>query len=348
MWYIETRGSWREMGRQYGEALREPLSQAIELLLPWLGQNPQRATVGASRLRKILQKHCPEVSEETAGMAEGANLPLDTVTSMRFLGEIGIAAELGCSAVFLADSDQGPLLGRNCDIESDPSVQVQVCRTSRPRDAAATVLITYAGMLAGGGMNEHGLGIGGTSAFTAHRGAAQDALPNTLAFHLALHHCRDVPSAQQALSAHAWFGKSSVSLLGDASGRSTLMELIPFDKPVFVPRSTDRDWQHCTNQYVRSVDLIYTKGEYGDRAPYLQNSYARYGRIAHRLGDNPMPRTVENLHGLMTDIAAPGMCIPEKDLHLHTAYMTIFDLRRRRLLLADGHPASAQLKEIVL
>jgi len=342
MLFVETRGSWREMGRQYGEATREMLRRGIGYFGKWMLEDPQKTAKVAGRLRHDTLPVAKAVAEEIEGIAQGADLPVDTVWCYRFLPECAAALQMGCTVVALADSDRGPILARNDDIEPDLSVEIQVCHTSRPTDGPASMVLTYAGFLAGGAaMNEHGLAVGGASAHTTVPYAGGQA-PFSVFFHLLLQRSENIAHFVRKFGELTYYGKPAIVLMADDSGQSMALEMQPGQTLTRTPRQAGRDWQVCTNQYIQGVERIAPETE------YLQNSYARYGRLTHRLGDWPMERTVENVRKLMAEVAAPGFCIPEQGLRLRTAYTSIFELKHRKMVLLDGHPATAPMREISL
>jgi len=342
MIFLETRGSWREMGRQYGEATREALRRGMGYFGKWLLEDRDKTARIADRLRRDTQAVSRAVGEEIEGIAQGANLPVDSVWCYRFLPECSAALQLGCTVVALADSDRGPILARNDDIEPDLSVEIQVCHTSRPSDGPASMVLTYAGFLAAGAaMNEQGVAVGGASAHTTVPYAGGQ-VPFSLFFHLLLHRSENIAQFIKQFGELTYYGKSAMCLVADASGTSVALEMQPGEPLTRTPRQEGRDWQICTNQYIQGVERVAPEVE------YLQNSYARYGRLSHRLGDWPMRRTVENVRKLMTEVAAPGLCISEQGLRLRTAYTTIFELRHRKLVLLDGHPSTAPVREVSL
>lgn len=342
MIFVETRGGWREMGRQYGEATRGLLRRGMEYFGNWLLEDKEKTARIAGRLRRDVLGVAQAVGEEIEGIAQGADLPVDSVWCYRFLPECSAALQSGCTVMALADSDRGPILARNGDIEPDVSVEIQVCHTSRPDDGPASLLLTYAGFAAGGaGMNEHGLAVGGASAHTTVPYAG-GRVPFSLVFHLLLQRSRNVAHFVRQFDDLMYYGKPAMSLAADASGASVALEMQPGERLTQTPRPEGRDWQICTNQYIQGVDRIAPETE------YLQNSYARYGRLSHRLGDWPMERTAGNVRKLMTEVAAPGLCISGQGLKLRTAYTTIFELAHRKMVLLDGHPSTAPMREVSL
>ena len=340
MLWIETQGSWLEMGRQYGEELRKPLKKGLHHYARWLVEDPDAYAPALEELAPLLQAHCGSLLQETKGMAEGSGIPEAVMLGYRFFNEVRRRMPEGCSAVFLAEAKEGPLLGRNCDLEPDVSHDIQVCRTCRPEGGSATITTTYVGMGSGPGLNEHGLGFGGASAHTDAR-YGNAGLPGAVLCHLLLHECRDVTDARALMAKHAFLGKPANILVGDESGASVLFEFAPGRPPVQSPRRPDRNWQACTNFFVSGEVPIQPDPE------YLQSAYARYGRIVHQLGEGLMEHSVAGLQQLLTEIAQPGLCRTE-DPKCRTAYSEVNDLRARRMYVSPGHPADAAYEEVCL
>lgn len=339
MLHIETSGTWRDMGRHYGEALREQIAQCIEQFAPWLLPEPQQHAAAIADLRATLNAHCPELCEETQGMAEGAGLDEDVMLAYRFFHEVRLRAREECSVVFLADTPSGPLLGRNCDLSPGFEAQVQLCHIRRPMEGPACVLTTYVGMAGGVGVNERGFGIAGASAGTdAVYGRA--GLPGAALCHLLLHRCGSVAEARALLADLPFLGKPMNLIAADATGASVLLECAPGRLAEQVPRAADSDWQACTNFFLSGAIPIRTD------APYLSNAYARYGRIVHRLGSEGLPRSVEGLQELLTDIAQPGLVCPAETSPFRTAYSQVMELSSRTMHLCPGHPGEGEWERV--
>src|ERR1043166_8882000 len=159
---IETKGTWREMGGQYGEAFRAELPACVDRCTAKIRKDPSRLTRALDSLRRILEKHTPELLEETTGMSEGSGIPAETLLGYRFYNELREWMVEGCSVIFLADAKEGPLLGRNCDI-GEADAAIQICRLCHPENGTATITTTYLGLSSGQGLSEYGLGVGGAS-----------------------------------------------------------------------------------------------------------------------------------------------------------------------------------------
>ena len=338
---IETCGTWREMGRQYGEALRDELRQCMAQFSPWLLAEPAKYAPAIEDLRGALRPVCPELLDESVGIAEGAELDEDLTLGYRFFNEVRARLAEECSAVCLCRTDKGPLLGRNCDLMAGFEAEVQLCQVRRADDGPACVLTTYVGLTGGQGLNEYGLGIAGASAGT-EAVYGKSGLPGAALCHLLLHRCRDVSEAYALLSRHPFLGKPMNLVAADAGGHSVLLEFAPGRTAVPVPRRADRDWQACTNFFI--------SGEIPIRVDprYLGNAYARYGRIVHQLGEGLAEYSLAGLERLLTDIAQPGLCCPEETTTLRTAYSQVLDLGQRAMHLCPGHPAALPYQLVAL
>lgn len=341
MLWIETRGSWRDMGRQYGETLKREIAACMEHYAGWLLQEPDRYAPAVAGIRRTIETHCPALLDETKGMADATGVPEPLLLGFRFFNELRKRATPGCSAVFLAEAKEGPLLGRNCDLSPTFEAETQLCRTCRPDEGTATLFTTYVGLTGGVGLNEHGLATGGASAHTTAR-YGDEGLPAAVLCHRLLNGCRDVAQATEFMAEHAFLGKSCNLIAADETGASVLFELVP-GRPAFAsPRAPDRNWQACTNFFVSGKVPI------APETAYLHSAYARYGRVVHQLAEGLMEHSMAGLQHLLTDIAQPGLCITEEVSKLRTAYSQVTDIRARKMHLAPGHPADTAFQEVSL
>ena len=298
---IETKGSWREMGRQLGETFPEQLAACVDRYF-YRRLDPAKCAPGIRAIEAILREYCPEIIEETEGMAEGAGIERDGMFGYRFFNEVQHHARQECSAIFLADTPDGSLLGRNCDLApaGDRNAQIQICRVRRPSNGPATIATTYLGMM-GLGVSEYGMVVGTASAHAATT-FGHEGLPAAVLCHLLLRDCRTVDDATALFGRHKFLGKGMNTLVGDAAGASTLFEFVSGRIPPATPRRADRDWQACTNFYFSPEIPNRPKTD------YLENAYARYGRVQHQLEERGIPRSFETMKQLLSEIAQPGVC----------------------------------------
>ena len=339
---IETAGSWSEMGEQVGEAFRDRFELVLDRFAPWLASDLDGLRPEIAGLRRLLGDHCPELIEETEGMARAVGLDPDLMLGLRYFNELREHAAPGCSGLFLAESDCGPLLARTCDIEPDLSAEIQLLRVNRPDDGPATVLVTYLVLTGGVGLTEHGLAMTGSSATPKVNSPRGEGLPIAVVNHLLMTRCRGVEDARELLETHQVRGKGAVELVCDESGKSVMVEYVPGQPTIVTERAADRDWQACSN-FCFSGGLTNSMD-----ARYLQNAYARYGRVVHQVGEGIMDRSVDGVKQLFLEISQPGMVCPEEHCFFHTAYAFVIDVRARKMHLCPGHPAKEEYMEIVL
>ena len=343
---IETKGSPRQMGQQLGEAFREWFPQLFNHFAKWLLADLNRFRPVIREIDALLLCHAPELHEETLGLAEAVGVEFDLMLGYRYFNELRQRLPPGCSGLFIAASDRGPLLARTCDIEPDIGAETQVLWLKRPAQGQATLIATYLGMTGGVGINEAGLGLVGSSASAkppAQPVAGSDqGLPTALFNYLLLNRCHNLAEARALFQQYRPKGKGANQILADAQGHSMLVELIPGREIRCTERRPDRDWQACSN-FCYSADLTPA-----NNAAYQADAYARYGRIAHQVDDYLMPRTVAGVKQLFTEIAQPGMVRPLEHCSFHTAYAFVLELAHRRMHLTPGHPAKHPWLEISL
>ena len=333
---IETKGNWRQIGCQVGETFRQELATCVERY--FYGRlDVEKCAPAIKALKGILSEHCPEVIEETQGMAHAAGIAPDVMLGYRFFNEVKQRMNEECSVIFLAQTPDGPLLGRNCDLGTGDS-SMQICHVCRPTDGTASIATSYLGML-GQGLSGHGLVVGGASAH-ASKSFGAEGLPGAVLSHMLNRDCRIVQDAIALLGRHKFLGKGANVIVGDATGASALFEFVAGCTPPATPRRDDRDWQACTN--------FFFSPEIPNRpkADYLENAYARYGRVEHQLEERRIPRSFDTLKQLLSDIAQPGHCCAEGALH--TAYSTIMNPKQRTLHLAAGNPNEVAFEEFAL
>jgi predicted choloylglycine hydrolase len=348
MLFIETQGSWRQMGVQLGERFSSELRRLVEHFHSLL-KLPPDCSAATNPLAQVLRRHCPPLWDETLGIAQGAGLDLSRLMVYRFIGELSASlltlrhdasVHQACTNVYFPRTDAGPLLGRNNDIEDDFTQQLQLCRVSRPSDGCATITTTYLGMAVAIGMNAHGLGVGTSSAHTTVNHAG-DGWPGCVMLFDLMQQCQDVEQAGQLLAMHNYGGKSMNMLVGDAQGRSRLFECVPglppqpYDPP-------QRPWNACTNTFM--------SGRFPPppESRYQESSWARWGLIACRCEAGQTPFTVSGMQQLLTDAAMPGPVNNGMDGRWKTAYSTVLALRQRKMWISFGHPGQQPYREVSL
>lgn len=330
------------MGQAYGETFRIELHRCIDYFFPGIREATTHASAVLDQLEAQLCRLAPPLWDETVGMAEGASLDARQMLAYRFFPDVRGAMQGGCSAFYLAQSDAGPLLGRNCDLEDDLSQQVQVCQVARPQDGPARITISYVGLPPINGMNEYGLGIAGTSAHTTDgRADPRGATMGILAF--VMHQCcRSLSDADRVLQKHLFAGKSLNLLIGDAAGQSRLYEMVPGYAPHAMPSHADRAWTACTNTFLSG------RWNWPDESEYQECSFARYGQLIQRFHDRQVAARIDAAEDLLRQVAMPGPVSTGFHGTWKTAYSAVMCLAHKKMLLAPGHPGEVGFEEVSL
>lgn len=160
-------GSYKEIGRQHGAALKQEIHELYGMLLrrytEYSPTSNERSIVGyASRFLDSTQKYAPELIEEIEGIAEGAELAFEKVFFMNCYDEMAYYNETkeqvnGCT-LFLstgrATADGRTYMGQGWDMDA---FFYPVITSLAPTGGTKTILLTHPGVVGGAGVNEHGL-----------------------------------------------------------------------------------------------------------------------------------------------------------------------------------------------
>ncbi len=341
MLYIETRGAWRQMGRQFGEAFADTLPRCIEHYCPYLIEDPEAAAPAIAALRASLESACPNLLEETLGVAEAAAVPADQMIGYRFRTDLRRRMNPGCSVVFTTTPRHPSLLAANTDIETRFSPQIQVCHTRHPTGCPASITTTYLGLAGAQGLNEHGLGIAGASAKCATTWDGEGVNGDVL-LHRVLYESRNVGDACTLVGSHNFAGKPMNVMIADAGGASVLLECADGRRAVPVRRDAEAWWQMCTNFFLSGALPIQPQPD------YLRSAYARYGRMLHLFSLDAVKATPEGLAALLADVAQPGFCCTDNEGTFQTAYARVMDLASRTMHLYPGHPGQVPPRSLSL
>ena len=335
---IETCGTWYEMGHACGCAFRDELLACMDTYTPDLRNDPGHSRV-VEPVAAMLSVRAPDILEETEGFADALELPLSIMLYYRLFPCARFLNE-GCSAFFVADAPEGPLLVQTTDL-NPRDTPVQVLWIRRPVRGTATLTTSYLGLIGGRGMNEHGLGRQGTSAHTTECYGSTGVVSMVLA-HRLLQDCGAVAEATALITKEPVLGKGAVWLVADATGDSALFDLAHGRLAPAVPRPLDVNWQACSNFYVSGAI------PFADEPAYLYNAYARYGRLLHQLAGNPATQSLQGARQLAADVSQPGPHVPEGASKFETIYAAVMNLRARVVHLCPGNPNRDAFEEISL
>lgn len=162
---IEVKGTWREIGRQYGEACGEKIKKNIEILVTWIGslhKADKKAILAATqKFVKPTEEYAPEFIEEMNGIADGAKVSFEEVFFLTAVPELDLYYPLligGCTSFACsgeATKNGETISGQNVDWIPDTEC---VILRAQPTEGPKSLLVGFAGGLAILGINSAGLG----------------------------------------------------------------------------------------------------------------------------------------------------------------------------------------------
>lgn len=168
---LDVHGTPSQRGRQQGEALRDVIAETIGR---WSAAIERRHGVAAvdyfaeliatTTFVPTIEQYTPGLLDEVRGLADGANLPFETVFAYNLLdeewefSESRRAKKPGCTAACLTGIGVTPVVAQTMDI---PTVHdgSQVAIRHKRDDGPDLAIFTGAGMIALNGANEHGIGV---------------------------------------------------------------------------------------------------------------------------------------------------------------------------------------------
>jgi isopenicillin-N N-acyltransferase-like protein len=166
---IEVKGTWREIGRQYGEAYPEKIKNNIELYLSALTRaykaDKKAILSTAQKFAKPLEEYTPEWMDEIKGIAEGANLSFEEVFLLTAARELTTyypqltGCTSGCTSFACtgeATKNGETITGQSLDWP--PELEPAFLRV-QPTEGPKSLLIGTAGCLLLDGINSAGLAL---------------------------------------------------------------------------------------------------------------------------------------------------------------------------------------------
>lgn len=167
---VECRGGPRHRGRAHGETLRRVIAEKVGRWHAAIGEAYGEAAdrflprfLAATDFAPAIAKHVPDLAEELRGIAEGADLPHETIYAMQLMDEewwFGKAAGHGhCSSLAVSPGARRPtILAQTMDLSCWQD-GTQALLKFEEDDGSDTCVFTSAGMIGLMGVSGRGLGI---------------------------------------------------------------------------------------------------------------------------------------------------------------------------------------------
>jgi predicted choloylglycine hydrolase len=365
------RGSYYDMGRQYGEHCRRniklftkviqvmvalgerpgaeiftPKYRYLPLVLPGFFKNRRRYRVEARKCVDTIKTYYPEGLEMLEGMADGARVHFDDLLFLNAAAE----SSLRCTALAASGAETAtgePILAMNAD-EAKGVERYEVVLDFRPDSGYRYQVCAMAGVLYYNfGMNEKGLVLMSTFLFLRNQPPEASRIPMLLYFSI-LNRCATVDEAKELLEALPKCDVGTVVYVGDAE-KFLRMETSPMGRELEIVEDGLR-WN--TNFPTTQTLTPYSNIDEMDEASTLF-SRNRMKRLERFYGNYRGAFDTEAMHTILSDHgdAADGthmrsMCMHPKHTEGKQTCGSIIALPRQQTFrLYEPNPCLNEAKE---
>ena len=293
---VEVAGSHREMGRQFGEQLRDRVRAYSRM---WLGKASARSGLSRDELLgqmdgfvRAIEEHAPQLAEEVRGVAEGADIPEMEAFSIQVRMELLHAGPPppSCTTFALTGAHTATgdvIVGQNVDLDAEVE-DFGLILKMKPDDAPAVLMYVSPGLVSYVGMNETGLAVHGN---LLNAPGWRAGFPRYLITRLMLEQSTVADALEAGLMPRR--ASSRNLILGDANGNIADLELTVDDHGVLF--SGDGVLVHA-NHYLSDGLRQLTE----THAPPA-SSIHRQRRMADLLAAAERPIRVEDLQDFFRD-----------------------------------------------
>ena len=162
---VDAKGTWHEIGRQYGEACSEGIKKNVEVFVNGIASvnkaDKKAILATAQKFIKPVEEYAPECLDEMKGIAEGAKVSFDEVFFINASIELrqyysllaGGCTSFACSGE--ATKNGETIIGQNFDWIAGTEF---VILRAQPTEGPKSLLFGWTGGLAIPGINSAGLG----------------------------------------------------------------------------------------------------------------------------------------------------------------------------------------------
>jgi hypothetical protein len=338
---VEASGSAREIGRATGEALREDIREHLERH-PFSG-DPREWQRRLPRFLGALARHLPKVLEEMEGTAEGADVPLNTVSQLNLpLYPDSLCPEQECTNIAFAGGPDGPVWGKNNDGMSRDKRRPPCARVVRRDDGIPLVIFTFCGMLATtDAMNAEGVAVGHSSVGSIFQ-QSDDHVPIRLWAYECLMRSRSTVEFVRNLAGLPTRDKGYSHVCVDRNGVACSIEA---PCPVLQVRWPEGANRHinCTNYYqLPTLANADRRSESGKR-----NAHARRLFLDAELSSGK-PVGLADMKRLLRHHGEPSLCRHGARDDCVTEYSMIGLPRSGKVLYLDGLPCEEEYSELAI
>jgi hypothetical protein len=334
---LECSGSYRDIGRATGEALREKIAHHLSI---FPGRTEEQERDWQRRLPAFLHSmevHMPEVLEEIRGTAEGADRPVEDIYRLNFPlynNELDMDGGQGCTNVGFIGGPDGAVLGKNNDMADpvgSPKARQYVLRIAKPPSGIPTATITFCGTVATlDGMNAEGVVSGHSSVGSVYQQSDHYAIIRLWGY-VGLLRSRSAAEFVRHMTDRPLRGKGYAVLCTDAKG-----ELCSLEAPcpvVQVRRPESANGMNAVNYYqlpaLTSADRRKPEGR--------ENAEGR-SRVLNGVLAEGGAYDVSRMQQTLRLHSTPSICRHGGENISHTTFSMIGVPKRGQLLYLESNP----------
>lgn len=326
------KGSAYEIGYQHGKNCRDKILVAIDYSCKSIKKNvsENKRREMTNRFLFPIEKEFPELMEELKGIAEGSGIDYQEILLLNFYEEMEASISKECTAIAFSQSDRGPLLGNNLDLECE-TPPIRVIETIYPQRGYAFISLRLAGTIwSGGGLNEKGLALGQASVGNVSDKA--DGINRFILGRLVLQNCKDVEEAVNFLAKHKARAKGLNYMLVDSSGNAAAVERSPTDYGVRRPENVVI---YFTNFFLIPKMTQFNSGTEESQ----ENPRERYKNLAKLVGKQKEECTLDFMKKILTDHHFPGAICRHGGRDINCTFYSLLAVPdEKRLFISEGNP----------
>jgi isopenicillin-N N-acyltransferase-like protein len=282
---------------------------------------------------KVMAKHFPELLEEIRGVAEGAQMPYNSLL-LETAYPFAAGASSNCtviSAFGSATRDRAPIVGRNYDFLLDFKKCNQL-RSITGKNAGFSFVggtITILGVEEG--MNDAGLFIG-DAGWEPKELPSSRGLSSRQVMQLVLENCISVDTAIDFIRQTPKFANNAGNCYLLADKRETIAMEMGLTKICL--RMPEEDMQVVSNTFLTSIAE--------EIEPPEPTAVTRYNLVRKRLHENRGEVNNTFMRKLLSDHSIP-VCAHNE---INTLRSIIAKTNEKKMMVAEGHPCASKFEEI--
>jgi len=281
---------------------------------------------------KVMAKHFPELLEEIRGVAEGAQLPYNSIL-LETAYPFTVGASSNCTIISAFGSttrDRIPIVGRNYDflINFEKCNQLRVVTGKNAEFSFAGGTITVLGVEEG--MNNAGLFIG-DAGWEPKKLPSSRGLSSRQVMQLVLENCISVDTAIDFIRQTPKFANNAGTCYVLADKREAVAIEMGLTK-ICLRRS--EGMQVASNAFLTSIAE--------EIKPPEPTAFTRYNLVKRCLHENRGEVDKTLMRKLLSDHSVP-ICSHNG---INTLRSIIAKTNEKKMLVADGHPCASKFEEI--